>query len=147
MEFTVNNLDKAIVFNNMAKFQCLIKETEAAVVSMKTCFNLLKEEAEKIKLNRMKSINIEIETNILQKASLISFLYFNYGYLLEKNTSEKDSMVIFRKGYQFCMAILGENSLHTAKFKSKIYSKYNPIQNIPISKKKILQKKFKNYLS
>jgi hypothetical protein len=130
----VNNIDKAVVLNNMAKFQILLGETEAAIVSMKTCFNFLKEEAEKIKLDRMKSINLEIENNLFQKANLISFLYFNYGYLLEKNNSEKDSMVIYRKGYQFCMAILGENNLYTAKFKAKIFSKFFSGQSLTISK-------------
>jgi hypothetical protein len=66
---------------------------------------------------------------------LISFLFYNIAYLLEKLKNEEESFYIYQKGMQFSTSILGDLNMLSNKFRPKLsYAKIpKNINNIPIS--------------
>ena len=98
-----------------------MKDKEGALKNAQMGYDSFKEDAERLKLERIQSLTCEDLISNSRKANLISFLYYNYAYLIDKLGKSKESLLIFRKGYQFSMSILGENNLLTLKFKPKLY--------------------------
>ena len=78
------------------------------------------------------------------KIELISFLFYNNGFLLEKTKIEDDSYMVYRKGYEFSLCTLGEMNLLTNKFKPKLIFRRKiskSIQNFSDFRKKTLDSK------
>ena len=105
----------------MAKIHFDLKDKESAIKNAQMAYDSFKEDAERLKLERIQSLTCDDLINNSRKANLISFLYYNYASIMEKIGKSKDSLLMFRKGYQFSMSILGENNLLTLKFKPKLY--------------------------
>lgn len=72
-----------------------------------------------------------METKI--KAELLSFLFYNNAYLLEKLKNEEESYFIYQKGMQFSSSILGDFNMLSNKFRPKLSTKLT--KNIPLETK------------
>jgi hypothetical protein len=78
-----------------------------------------------------KANNITIDRQLMQnKAKLISFLYYNFANTLEKSFKERESKAIYKKGFEFSLAMLGELCMNTLKFKRKMSHDGVPMSSI-----------------
>jgi hypothetical protein len=117
LEYSVNNLDRSIIFNNLAKIYFDFNDKESAEQNIRNCYKSFQEESENLKIDFIKSKQQSFKRS---KSSLISFLFFNCGVLMNKLGYIQESIGIFKKGYHFSMALLGENNILTTKFRPKI---------------------------
>ncbi len=101
----------------MAKIYFDFKDKESAEQTIRSCYKYFQEESEHLKIEFIKSKQENFERC---KSNLISFLFYNCGVLMSKLGNIKESISIFKKGYHFSMALLGENNILTTKFKPKI---------------------------
>jgi hypothetical protein len=78
----------------------------------------------------MRYPKIAIDVN---KVTLICFLLYNYGSVLESYENEKESYNIFKTGLEFSLSLLGDINLYTSMFKSKLSSPiYNDIKKYSV---------------
>jgi len=118
LKYSVNNFDKAMFYNNVSKVFYKSGLLEASFNSMNQLYQYIKEESEKLKIEKLQ--NKSTNENFVIKSKLLSFLYFNYGILLRKFNHKTESFIIFNKGLKFSTSKLGENNFLTIKYKPKI---------------------------
>lgn len=115
-----NSVDKAIVFNNIARLYLCVNEQSAALKANKLCFENISIEATNILKERLINPNYYLLVENQSKFELISFLFYNNAFLFEKAKLEEESNLIYRKGYEFSLSTLGDLNILTNKFKPKL---------------------------
>ncbi len=137
-----SNIDKAILYNNLARIYYTLNDTSSALKASKLCLELISIESNNILRDRLQNNKMNLITE--NKIELISFLFYNNGFLLEKTKIEDDSYMVYRKGYEFSLCTLGEMNLLTNKFKPKLIFRRKiskSIQNFSDFRKKTLDSK------
>lgn len=110
MYLCINNLSSAIKANKLSFENISVVAT-----------NILKE--------RFVNPNYNLMVENKSKFELISYLFYNNAFLLEKAKLEEESSLIYQKGYEFSLSTLGDFSMLTNKFKPKVVL----VRNIPKS--------------
>ena len=128
-KFIKSNIEKAILYNNMARMYLSLNEIKSSLNSNKLCFENIVMEAAIVLKERLIKPNYTLITENKYKIELISFLFYNNGFLLEKIKLEDESYYIYKKGYEFSLSTLGELNILTDKFRPKILN----YKNIPKS--------------
>lgn len=132
-KYISSNIDKLIYLNNVIKI--FLKQNKIENVD-----NVI-EEYKKRLLNEMNIIKKEKQTHFdtceqcskgissprcksdpsfEDKCKLISFLLYNYSFLLEKLNKNNEANSFYLSGYEFSIAMLGEHSLYSMKYINKI---------------------------
>lgn len=140
-----SSIDKAILYNNLARVYLTLKDSSAALKANKLCLELISVESNNILRDRLQNTNFNLIAENKNKIELISYLFYNNGFLLEKTKIEDESYLVYRKGYEFSLSTLGELSILTNKFKPKLsYIKKisKPIQNFSDYRRKTLDSKY-----
>ena len=135
LKYTFSNIDKAIVFNNISRLYLCANDYSLALKFNKICLEVILSESNIILKDRLsKSDNNNLSIELKNKAELISFLFYNNAYLLEKLKNEDESYYIYQKGMQFSTSILGDLNMLSNKFRPKLsYAKIpKNINNIQI---------------
>lgn len=140
LKYAQGNLDKALVLNNIARISMKLRDRQAALTAMRNCFELVKEESKKItnylfkergedeKYDKYEKVNSygnnsaigNLSSNGQNRIQLISYLYLNYGSLLQSLGKENEAAEILRKGYEFSLSTLGEFHINLNKFAAKL---------------------------
>lgn len=120
LKYINSNIDKAIVFNNIARIYFSLNDYSSAIKSTKLCLDNIIIEANIIQKERLSIPNYTLISENRNKVELISFLYYNNAYLLEKAKLDDESRQIYQKGYEFSLSTLGELNLLTNKFRPKL---------------------------
>lgn len=140
-----SNIDKAILYNNLARIYYTLNDSSAALKANKFCLELISIESNNILRDRLQNNNFNIFAENKNKIELISFLFYNNGFLLEKSKIEDESYLVYRKGYEFSLSMLGELNLLTNKYKPKLnYTRKisKSIQNFSDYRRKSLDSKY-----
>ena len=118
-KYTNNNFDTLIYYNNIIKVYSKMNDKNSDVKELMQKFKLLLD----TEISNIKNENLTNNKVIdIDKIKLLSFLYYNYCYGLEKILEKtKESKEQYSKGYEFSVCFLGENSLETEKFMIKLY--------------------------
>jgi hypothetical protein len=136
LKYAQGNLDKAIVLNNIARINMKLRDRSGAYNAMRNCFELIKEESKKITNHLFKErgddvINSLVQNNLTNNSQnriqLVSYLYLNYGSLLQTLCKENEAIEVLRKGYEFSLSTLGEFHINLNKFAIKLQN----LQTIP----------------
>jgi hypothetical protein len=119
----------------MAKLYFLINDYMEATNSTKSSYSFFNIELENFRRerhnNNYNNYNIFNNFNNNQdKINLFAFLLFNHGKSLEILKKEKESRLIYKKGYEFSLSHLGEYNMITCKFIPKISYQRLSIYNI-----------------
>ena len=103
-----SNIDKAILYNNLARVYYTLNDASAALKANKLSLELISIESNNILRDRLQNNNFSSVAENKNKIELISFLFYNNGFLLEKTKIEDESYLVYRKGYEFSLSTLGE---------------------------------------
>lgn len=114
------NSDKAIVYNNIARIYLSLNDSSAALKANKLCLDHISIETNIIFRERIQNQNFNLIAENKNKIELISFLLYNNAFLLEKLKIEDESYLIYRKGYEFSLSMLGDLNILTNKYKPKL---------------------------
>lgn len=140
-----SNIDKAILYNNLARIYYTLNDISAALKANKLCLEIVNIESNLILRERLQNSNFSLIAENKNKIELISFLFFNNGFLLEKAKIEDESYLIYRKGYEFSLSTLGELNILTNKYRPKlnyIRKVSKSIQNFSDYRRKSLDSKY-----
>jgi hypothetical protein len=115
-----SNIDKAILYNNLARLSLCQNDSAAALKANRLCLENISSESNSILRERLQNKNFSLIAENKSKQELVSFLFYNNAALLEKIKIADESQFVYRKGYEFSLSTLGELSYLTNKFKPKL---------------------------
>lgn len=115
-----SNIDKAILYNNLARLSLSLKDSVSALKANRLCLENISLESNSILRERLKNQNFSLIAENKSKQELVSFLFYNNAALLEKIKITDESQFVYRKGFEFSLSTLGELSYLTNKFKPKL---------------------------
>ena len=135
-KYTNDNFDTLIYYNNIIRVYSKMNDKNSDIKELMQKFKLLLD----TEIANIKNENLTNSKVIdINKIKLLSFLYYNYCFGLEKILEKtKESKEQYNKGYEFSVCFLGENSLETEKFMIKLYQdrEVSHINNISKKSKK-----------
>ena len=126
LKYTFSTVDKAIVYNNITRLYLIVNDCSSSLKYNKICLEHILTESNLILKDRFSKSdnNFAIETK--NKAELLSFLFYNNGYLMEKLKYEEESYYIYQKGMQFSTSTLGDLNMLSNKFRPKLVNSRIP---------------------
>jgi len=115
-----SNIDKAILYNNLARIYLILNDFSASLKANKLCLDIITNESNFILKERIKNSNFNLLAENKNKIELISFLFYNYGFFCEKMKIEDESYLVYKRGFEFSLSTLGDMNILTNKFRPKL---------------------------